>query len=64
MESRKGSENVDGGESRPANRPGQTKIRNARTPYQVPALGELPDRLDAVLRVICLVFILNVRRMP
>jgi RNA polymerase sigma-70 factor (ECF subfamily) len=32
------------------------KIRDARIPYQVPASSELPERLDAVLRVIYLVF--------
>jgi RNA polymerase sigma-70 factor (ECF subfamily) len=32
------------------------KIRDARIPYQVPALSELPDRLDAVLHVVYLVF--------
>jgi RNA polymerase sigma-70 factor (ECF subfamily) len=32
------------------------KIRDARIPYQVPSSGELPARLDAVLRVIYLVF--------
>jgi len=34
----------------------KAKIRDARIPYQVPAHGELPERLDAVLRVIYLVF--------
>ncbi|MFO2462701.1 RNA polymerase sigma factor [Pseudomonas sp. 15FMM2] len=32
------------------------KIREAKIPYQVPSLGELPERLDSVLRVIYLVF--------
>jgi RNA polymerase sigma-70 factor (ECF subfamily) len=32
------------------------KIREAKIPYQVPALAELPERLDSVLRVIYLVF--------
>ncbi len=32
------------------------KIRDARIPYQVPLQNELPERLDAVLRVIYLVF--------
>ena len=34
----------------------KAKIRNARIPYQVPARADLPDRLDAVLRVVYLVF--------
>src|SRR5499425_437255 len=34
----------------------KAKIRDAKIPYQVPAQSELPERLDAVLRVIYLVF--------
>ncbi|MBA5979962.1 RNA polymerase sigma factor [Pseudomonas sp. Y5-11] len=34
----------------------KAKIRDARIPYQVPSLNELPERLDSVLRVIYLVF--------
>jgi RNA polymerase sigma-70 factor (ECF subfamily) len=34
----------------------KTKIRDARIPYQVPEAPELPERLDAVLRVVYLVF--------
>lgn len=32
------------------------KIRDARIPYKVPATSEMPQRIDAVLRVIYLVF--------
>ncbi|HDS1736203.1 RNA polymerase sigma factor [Pseudomonas sp. BP8] len=34
----------------------KAKIRDARIPYQVPELAELPERLESVLRVIYLVF--------
>ena len=34
----------------------KAKIRDARIPYQVPSRDELPDRLDAVLHVVYLVF--------
>ena len=32
------------------------KIRDARIPYEVPGRGELPERLESVLRVVYLVF--------
>ncbi len=35
---------------------GKAKIRDAKIPYQVPSREDLPERLDAVLRVIYLVF--------
>ncbi len=34
----------------------KTRIRDERIPYQVPSQGELPERLEAVLQVIYLVF--------
>ena len=34
----------------------KNKIRDARIPYQVPSQADLPERLDTVLRVVCLVF--------
>ena len=34
----------------------KAKIRNARIPYEIPSASDLPDRLDAVLRVVYLVF--------
>jgi len=34
----------------------KAKIRDARIPYQVPAKPDLPERLDAVLRVLYLIF--------
>jgi RNA polymerase sigma-70 factor (ECF subfamily) len=34
----------------------KAKIRDARIPYRVPSPGELPDRLEAVLQVVYLVF--------
>jgi len=35
---------------------GKAKIRDAKIPYQVPTLADLPDRIDSVLSVIYLVF--------
>src|SRR6266545_2815904 len=35
---------------------GKAKIREARIPYQVPSVADLPERLDSVLSVIYLVF--------
>ena len=34
----------------------KTKIREARIPYEVPSAAEMPERLDAVLQVVYLVF--------
>ncbi|HEX5103784.1 MAG TPA: DUF6596 domain-containing protein, partial [Pirellulaceae bacterium] len=34
----------------------KAKIKSAKIPYQVPSRGDLPERLDAVLRVVYLVF--------
>ena len=34
----------------------KAKIRNVRIPYEIPSANDLPDRLDAVLRVVYLVF--------
>jgi RNA polymerase sigma-70 factor (ECF subfamily) len=34
----------------------KAKIRNAGIPYEIPSATDLPDRLDAVLRVVYLVF--------
>jgi RNA polymerase sigma-70 factor, ECF subfamily len=35
---------------------GKAKIRDAKIPYVVPSIGDLPERLDSVLSVIYLVF--------
>jgi RNA polymerase sigma-70 factor, ECF subfamily len=35
---------------------GKAKIREARIPYQVPSIADLPERLDSVLSVMYLVF--------
>jgi RNA polymerase sigma-70 factor (ECF subfamily) len=35
---------------------GKAKIRDARIPYQIPSIADLPERLDSVLAVIYLVF--------
>ena len=43
---------------------GKAKIREAQIPYVVPSLGDLPERLDAVLSAIYLVTSSSVPKLP